>query len=312
MRLQTLCLSLGLVCAAATPEAMAADWNKGGSIKDRGGIAVPAPIPVQETFKWYLRADVGGGLYSGGDATTVGNIYGFDRDPAEGPPFGLMPAWFNGGFDTFAVGGIGAGLYIGPRLRADVTVDTRTPSKFDVEGRYMFRGDPAIYDNPTGSGYEARISGHAREQIQVRTSVALANLYLDLAERGSRFVPYIGAGVGFGVRSIDRRHTTVETLYDLTTNSPTWTVVNQTTHSAKSRAAVWTPAAALMAGFGYTLDAGMVLDFGYRFAYVGEVDHTTNIGFGALINGVGSGASKLSLGETHEHAIRAGVRWNVW
>ena len=29
-------------------------------------------------------------------------------------------------------------------------------------------------------------------------------------------------------------------------------------------------------------------------------------------NNVGAATSRLNIGDTHEHALRAGVRWNVW
>lgn len=311
MRLNKICLSLGLVLAIGAPDALAADWNRGGgSIKDRGGVPIPAPIPVADTFKWYLRADVGGGLITGGDPTSTGDIYGFDRDPAEGPAFGMLSSWFNNGFDTFATGGVGVGAYLSPSFRADVTVDVRTKSNVDADGRYSYTGDPAIYDNPLGSGYDARIDGTTRQLTEVRGTVGLANIYWDLAERGSRFVPYIGVGLGFVVRTIDVRHSTTEVLYN-DSSSPV-TEVNRTYFTGKSKAHQLAPAAAAMAGFGYTLDSGMVLDFNYRYTYLGEAETSTAIAYTASIGGIENARSKLTIGDTHEHALRAGVRWNVW
>lgn len=315
MRLKKFCLSLGLGLLAAVPGVNAADWNNGaGGLKDGGrtGVAIPAPIPVMETFKWYLRADIGGGLLKGGNPSAQGEIYGFDRDPLEGPAFGMHSAWFNNGFDTFASGGVGAGLYLTPRLRADATIDVRTKNDIDVQGNYTYTGDPAIYNNPLGTGYTARMNGTTREQTQVRGTLALANLYWDLTERGSTFVPYIGAGVGFVVRSLDRRHTTVETLYDTSTTPGVDTFVNNTTITGQSKTHQLAPAAAAMAGFGYTLNQGMVLDFNYRYTYLGSVDVSTGLGYSAAIGGVSSVQNRLTIGDTHEHALRAGVRWNVW
>lgn len=313
MQLKKLSLSLCLALAAPSMAADAADWNKGSSIKDyRAGVPVPVPVPVADTFKWYLRADVGGGLYTGGDPAFEGNMYGFDRDPAEGPAFGIQSSWFGNTFDTFAVGGVGVGAYLTPRIRADVTVDARTPTKLGSQGNYSYTGDPAYYNNPLGSGFDARINGTTTEHIEVRGLMSLANVYFDLAERGSRFVPYVGGGVGFVVRSIQRTHNTEEVLYDLTSTAPVPLEVNRTYFQGKSKAHQLAPAAALMAGFGYTLDSGMVLDFNYRFAYVGEVESRTQINYSANINGVETVSSKLKLGDLQEHAIRAGVRWNVW
>lgn len=296
MRLTTLGLAAGLALAATTPAAQAADLDGRGSLKDRG-VLVPAPIPVADTFKWYLRADVGMGLYTGGDPSAKGDIYGLDREPTDGPAFGIQSAWFNNGFDTFAMGGIGAGAYLGPRLRADVTVDARTKNNVDMDGSYGYQRDLTL-----SGGNIQRVYGLSHERSEVHDTAALFNLYWDFTERGSRFVPYIGAGVGFAVRTIDRWHTTDERLID-ETNPLAPALLGVREFSGKSKAHQVSLAAAAQAGFAYTLNQGMVLDFSYRFAYLGAVDTATPI------NNV---QSRLTIGDTFEHALRAGVRWNVW
>jgi opacity protein-like surface antigen len=135
----------------------------------------------------------------------------------------------------------------------------------------------------------------------VRDTVGLFNLYWDFTERGTRFVPYIGAGIGFAVRTIDRWHQSTETLTDETVVPPA--PISRPSLSGKNKAHQAAVAAAAQAGFAYTLDQGMVLDFSYRFAYIGGVDAAMPI------NGV---SSRLSIGDTFEHALRAGIRWNVW
>lgn len=297
MRLTMLGLSLGLALAATMPTARAADWETRGSLKDRGGVPVPAPIPVPETFKWYLRADVGGGLYTGGDASAKGDIYGQDRDPLDGLPFGMSSAWFNNGFDTFAMGGVGIGAYLGPRFRADVTVDARTKSTVDADGTYRYYSDVAS---------NIRVDGNAHERTEVRDTVGLFNLYWDLTERGTRFVPYVGAGVGFAVRTIDRWHTSSEIVTDQT-DPLNPTLVTTRGRSGEGKAHQVALAAAAQAGFAYTLNQGMVLDVSYRFAYIGGVDAAMPIG-----NGSTSNSSRLSLDDMFEHALRAGIRWNIW
>lgn len=289
-------LSLAIALTAAAPGAQAADYGR-GSVKDRGGVPVPAPMPVAETFKWYLRADVGGGLVTGGDPSATGNIYAADRDPLEGQPFGISSAWFNNGFDTFAMGGVGFGAYIGPRVRGDFTLDARTKSNVEMDGNYRYQADPNLY-----GGAIYRVDGRTQERIEVRDTVGLLNLYVDLAERGTRFVPYIGAGVGFSVRTVDRRHTTSETATDIT-DPLNPALVGTATTSPKIKTHQFVPAAAAMAGFGYTLDSGMVLDFSYRFAYIGSAETSMQIN---------NATSRLSIDSTFEHALRAGVRWNVW
>jgi len=307
MRLTKLCLTMGLAFVATASTALAADYDR-GSLKDRGGVPVPAPIPVVETFKWYLRADVGGGIADGPNASTS-PIYGLDRDPLEGPAFGATSSWFSGDFDTFAMGGVGVGAYLSPSFRADVTVDVRSKGDAHINQQYSYTGDPALFSPGGGSVYQ--IEGDTREHTEVRSTVALANLYWDLTERGSRFVPYVGAGVGFAVRSIDRDHSTVEDLYDVTNPAnPAYSGSQTFTGNGKTHQLAF--AAAGTAGVGYTLSPGMVLDVSYRYTYIGAVDFSQNIAISDGVNGPTNVMSKLSIGDTHEHALRAGVRWNIW
>ncbi len=306
MRLTKVCLFVGLALAASAPGAQAADWNRGGSIKDRGGVPVPAPIPIVETFKWYLRADVGGGLVDGADPAHSQNLYGLDRDPAEGGTFGALSNWFRGDFDTFATLGVGVGAYFTPHLRGDLTVDVRSKGDAHIETDYTYTRSPAL-----NGGAVERVEGETREHAEVRSTVALANVYWDLTERGTRFVPYVGVGVGFAMRNIDRDHTTVENIVNVADPANPLVVGNRT-FWGQGTGRQLAPAVSATAGLAYTLDRGMVLDLSYRYTYIGSVDFDTRINFSQAINGANFVDSKLTIGDTHEHALRAGVRWNVW
>ena len=63
--------------------AIAGDWNNGaGSLKDRGGAAVPVPAPVASydgPSGWYMRLDVGLGRESNRGANESGLVYGAGR-----------------------------------------------------------------------------------------------------------------------------------------------------------------------------------------------------------------------------------------
>jgi opacity protein-like surface antigen len=310
MRLTKLCLMTGLALAATTATVHAADWDRGGSIKDRGGVPVPAPVPIMETYKWYLRADVGGGVTDGPKASTS-PIYGLDRDPLDGPAFGATSSWFTGDFDKFATFGVGVGAYLTPRLRGDITVDVRSKGDAHIDRQYSYMGDPAIYD-PSNAGTRVRIDGDTREHTEVRSTVALANLYWDLVDRGTnRFVPYVGAGLGFAVRSIDRRHGTIEQGIDVT--DPANPVnLGYRGFAGNGKAHQLAFAASATAGLAYNLSQGTVIDISYRYTYIGGVDFDTSIAFSQPIDGQTGAMSKLSIGDTQEHAIRAGLRWNVW
>jgi hypothetical protein len=138
MILKRAILGLGLVClAAVSAPATAADWTRGANTAYRN-MYVPAPRPVPETFKWYLRADIGMGLQHDLSISENGLLYG-DTPPTEAAaPFGMSSAWFNDDFDTFFVGGVGVGMYLTPRLRGDITVDARTATSGDAEAVNSF------------------------------------------------------------------------------------------------------------------------------------------------------------------------------
>lgn len=275
-------LGLGLVClAAVSSPATAADWTRGANTAYRS-MYVPAPRPVPETFKWYLRADIGLGLGSEPDVSENGLLYGGGTPFEAAAPFGMSSSWFNGDFDTFFTGGVGVGLYLSPKLRADITVDARTKGDFTVNQSGSY---PSI--NPAGV-----VNFTTREQVDVRNTVTLANLYWDLSQRGAGVTPYVGAGVGFVVRSVDRDHLTVE---DDGGGPTTW--------GGQGKSHQLAPAAAVMAGLAYSVTPGTVIDVNYRFTWLGSVDASTNI------NGY---QSRLTIGDSFDHQIRAGLRWNVW
>lgn len=300
MALKRAILGLGLAClAAVSSPATAADWTRGANNAYRS-MYVPAPRPIPETFKWYLRADIGMGLQHGLSLSENGLLYGDSGagpmgDPAE-TPFGMNSAWFNDDFDTFFMGGVGVGMYLSPRWRGDITVDARTATNADADGSYRYElwtGGPPT--SPSGLFME----GTVRERTEVRNTVALANLYYDLSQRGSGVTPYIGAGVGFAVRSVDRDHHTTEVIEDALGNP----VGTGGTYSGQGKAHQVAPAAAVMAGLAYSVSPGTVIDVNYRFTWIGSVDASTNI------NGY---QSRLTIGDSFDHQIRAGLRWNVW
>lgn len=297
MKRTTILLALGLAaCAATTTEA--ADWNNGANgVRDHGGLAgvpVPAPIPVMESFQWYLRADIGMGLLSGGKFTESGLLFGTTNGDPATTPIPTSSSWYDSKFDTFISGGLGVGRYFNPWLRGDITVETRTKSEVQGNGSYSyleFAGGPP----PIATGNTVR--GSLVEQTDVRDTTFLANGYWDLRERG-RFTPYIGLGAGFAVRSLERTATNTQAIYD-----PAGVACCSTTNTFKGKDHVLAPAASATAGAAIALSPGTVLDVNYKFTWIGEAESSM------LINGQ---KSTYKVGDTQEHAIRAGVRWNVW
>ena len=291
-------LALALAVLGAVPAAEAADWNNGaGGIKDykAAGVPVPAPIPVMEHFRWYLRADVGLGIYHEVSASEIGTTYGAIQGGIGAlNSFGSGPSWFSTDFNTFASYGVGVGLYVTPRVRGDITVDARTESNINGRGTYSY----ALYNHAVApvAPIGVTVFGTVSDRTEVRTTAGLMNVYYDLTDRGA-LTPYVGIGAGFAVRNLKRSNNSQEQFVSA---GGTVTSAGLSGHTSANSVA---PAVALTAGAAYSLQSGMVLDFNYRYMYVGETDVS-------LI--AGAATSVVKLGDTHEHSIRAGLRWNVW
>ncbi len=289
----SLILALGL--AALSGNVLeAADWNNGArGIKDHGGMAgipVPAPVPVMESFQWYLRADLGIGVLGGSGLSERGLLFGVNNGLTTVP---TSSSWWQADTDYNFSGSLGAGRYFSPRIRGDITVDFRTPSEIIGNGAYSFPealGTPRVLTGNT-------VSGSLNERLEVRDTTMMANAYFDLKDRGP-FTPYVGIGAGFSVRSIERNLTWTEQTVD-----PLGAVCCQTTVTARGKDHVLAPAASATAGAAIALSEGRVLDFNYRYTYIGEASS------GTMVNGIRSVAT---VGDTHEHALRAGMRWNIW
>ena len=86
-----------------------------GGIKDYGsaGIAVPAPVPYEETFKWYVRGDIG---------TAFKNSGKFETGGLTAPQITQPGDWSEQSIVSF-----GFGRYLTPSVRGEITLDYRTP-----------------------------------------------------------------------------------------------------------------------------------------------------------------------------------------
>ena len=131
----------------------------------------------------------------------------------------------------------------------------------------------------------------------------MINAYLDLVPRG-RFTPYVGIGAGFAARYIDRTHTTLERRVDAG-----GFVTAERSFGASFNETKVAPAISATAGLAWAITPGTILDVNYRYTYVGSVDSTMSINVPGVIDPV---RSKVTVSESHQHALRAGLRWNIW
>lgn len=305
MKRNAILISLGFVLMGVTSAPLAAaDFGyTPGSIKDMSGIPVPAPVPVpMHTAKWYIRLDAGLGLANDSSGSEEGQTFGeADGLVPAAAPFGNSPAFFNDDFDTFSSFGAGVGYYWTPRIRSDITVESRTNGQFTIDAEYDYTqhgGTPLVPFVP-----ETQVNVDVLDRTSLRGGFTLFNLYYDLfTHRG--FTPYVGAGIGFSFNQLKRSNSTTITTCDpnsLPTPCAAEAVVDEYGDTQNKHSLAL--AAAFSAGFSYAFSPASALDFSYRYLYLEESE------IGLTLNG---SPSIVSIGETNEHQLRAGVRFNVF
>ncbi len=223
-----------------------------GSMKDDGyfgGSMKDAPVVAAQP-RFYLRGDIG---------LSLGN----EPEGYEGPDL-LADEDLD---EALTLGG-GAGIYLTPALRADLTVDHR------------FKADLTGF-NPVGLG-QTNITGFS-------STVLLANLYWDLADRSNWLVPYVGAGIGVAFNKTGPR-----------TMSPCATCTGPTTTDGDRTTSL---AAAAMLGITKSVGTALKIDAGYRYLYMGEART------GEIDPAVGD---PLTFKDLDAHELRIGVRYDLY
>ncbi len=243
-----------------------------------GGVPVPAPAPIPDSpARWYFRADVALGIPSDASIRESGLRLGAPPPGGSGT-FRTSPGWFKDSAEIYDGYSFGVGYIFSRAFRGDLTIDTRSEREFKAQGaRYT-------YQNPIGTN----ITGTFSDSTKMQSVATLFNLYYDFHGRG-RFVPYIGAGLGFAVNDLNRNNSTVESGGLSFSGSESATVV--------SLAAMGT------IGFTYNIDPTIALDFNYRLLFVGGSD------ISMPLNGR---TSTVHIGDQIDHQLRAGVRFNVY
>ena len=289
---KTVLLSLGLALLGNPAEA--GDWNNGaGVLKDSGGMAgvpVPAPVPIAQSFTWYVRADLGYTLGSSGTVTST-NGYGISHSADYGHESGPF------------LGGIGAGRYMTPTMRWDITADYRAFQK-SLSGASTYTATTTTLNGGGPGTVTNTFAGTRGEEIRTANHTFLFNLYHDF-NRGGGINPYVGAGLGVTVRETKTQFTDTAVCtqsIDNTTGLPFAPPCMQpsTSNSANDPRIHFGLAAALMTGLTYEVAPGVLIDGGYRLAWEGGNSTMT------------FSPDKITAGPRLDHEIRAGMRWNVW
>jgi opacity protein-like surface antigen len=229
-------------------------------------IPVPAPVPIPEAFTYYLRGDIQWGFSGNPSNSESGAIYGNAGVPLDSRSIDTTNGVFSGS--------IGGGAYFSPRFRGDLTLDFRGEQNVDATATYTDVGP---------------VSGSVRDNVRLRGTVGLANIYWDLLPRG-HFTPYIGGGLGFVYNDISRNYTATQAGLTVTGSS------NDNNYGL---------AGALMAGVTMSWAPGWALDVGYRALYMSGGSITTTLSGTA-------GTSSVDIGSQWEHQLRVGVRVHLW
>ena len=254
-----------------------------------GPVPVPAPVPIP-IWKpvWYFRGDVGVGLAGGPDASESGLIFGKD---SVNYPFELPEDFGTSDTGSLVTLGVGVGKYWNNFFRTDFTAEWRSSTEHKYSGNYEYYARPG----------DTLIQGKAFDKTTVRGGIFLFNGYFDFY-RGeeSRWTPYLGGGVGFAWNSLEREHRTEEQQC-----SPCNSGIRDEVE-VRSKNQSLSFAANVMAGVGYRFSDTTSVDLNYRFLYVGGSDATLGI-WGKQFGGV----SKVSVDDTFEHQLRAGLRFDI-
>jgi opacity protein-like surface antigen len=220
-------------------------------------------VPVEFGTGWYIRGDI---------AAAQDNANAFGRASLLGmkPPNGWSA-------------GLGAGYKFTNFLRADLTVDYRSPVTTNgiagtltcVTGAEPVRAPDPVTGLPTGAVIGStpvfdNCTGIAHSRLN-RTHV-LANAYVDLGT-WSRFTPYIGAGIGVNVtynKSQLNWFMSNQDPYNITFTDPFTQVVVHEFMDTQRTGFRYNLAWALMGGVAFDLTPHLKLDIGYRYLSLGN------------------------------------------
>ena len=296
MKLTTACLTLGLtgVLAAASP-AIAGDLSNGGAggIKDYsyGGSAVPAPVPYEENFKWYVRGDLGTAFKSQG---TIGN---------DGMPVNFTQP---GDWHEQTILSFGFGKYITPSIRAEATIDYRTQR--DIGSKNPLTATTSVTATNGVSTDTNLYQGSQVETTNYQNSTFLLSAFYDFNNR-SKFTPYVGAGIGIARHELTRNGS--ETYNCIggnglagACNYSTGLLAPSYIANSNGISTGYGLAAQLSAGLSYAITPRTHWDTGYRMLWQG--------GRVGLVSDGGAFSNGIRIADHTEHEIRTGIRWDIW
>ncbi|MFY0612995.1 MAG: porin family protein [Hyphomicrobiaceae bacterium] len=258
---------LTVAAVAATCLGSISVANAGG-LYNHGGSMKDAPQLRGSVSRCYVRGDVG---YSASSSPTVEldspNYIAVDTADAD--------------MDNAFMGEVGIGCGSGSRgFRGDLTL-----------GYYSDRDVDGIKTDRPGVHYPGTF------ETKVSSMTAMANVYYDMGKfRG--FVPYVGVGIGVA------RHRLGSVSFDLRNPDPLGVPANPVNNLEGSTQTNF--AWSLMAGAAYQISDRTVVDFGYRYIDMGDVESRR----GNMCNTCVAGGSqdRLTVDDITAHEFKVGLR----
>jgi opacity protein-like surface antigen len=298
-------LTVAMLATAAivTPASGGDLSNRGpGGIKDYGqaGVPVPAPVPYEEHFKYYMGGGIGWTARSSGSASlnadaankALGDGYG----AVEGPPvYSLM-----------------IGRYLTPSVRLELGLDLRAPHKI-VKSPQYYNATLTAPSATLGATTDKNVYDVTRvEDAKAQNHTMMVNGFYEFS-RGGRFTPYVGAGIGLSLLRVTRTSTESAVCTQGSTDGVTlapgachnsFLMPAAADYGARGEKSGVGVAAALMAGLTYNLSDRTHLDVGYRMMWQGAAANIIQPSLG--------GMSSLTLGSRLDHEVRTSVRVDLW
>lgn len=227
LRFKTLRLA-GIAATLSASGAFAADMIGHPPPPPPPMVHAPAPLDVGSGF--YLRGDLGAGIYGHDKIDTRPSLLGLRTIDSTMEGTGFI--------------GVGAGYQFNSFLRTDATIEYRLASKHSHTDTYGPHVDPRYVGASGGNYISGKLGGF----------VGLANAYVDLGT-WHRITPFIGAGIGFSSLTMS--------------GTRDRNVVSGASVSGPNRTRTQL-AWAIHAGLGYDLTQNLKAEVAYRYLHLGD------------------------------------------
>jgi opacity protein-like surface antigen len=296
-------LAVAALASVASTSVFAADMD-GGTVDGirgyhHGGVvAVPAPIPYTETYKWYLRGDVGGTLARSGDVSATGLALSLNQ-PTDWAASSMMS--------------LGFGRYLTPSIRFEMALDIREKRRFQNNTQIVdHTADTTVAPNIVATNsYDVTRTEYMKQQ----SNTLMLNAYYDLI-RGGRITPYIGGGIGIALHTINRTSSETSACIDARSYTTDSTGAPAVVTAGCNAPASFTLtgqssnghgiglAAQFAAGVNVDLLPRVHWDTGYRLVWMqGKV---------AAFSDSLAGFSTVRFGDIINHEVRTGLRFDLY